>query len=104
MMGTCWSSSLMTSWINSAARPVSFLPPAAGAFREVIAANTGTATADAAAARVRKERRDGMASSPGARTAVDGSAKASAAGWIFGLRIVSLLLFGQRFLDCGTHS
>ena len=59
MIGTCWSSSLMTSLINSAARPVSLLRPAARAFLEVIRVKVGTTTAETPAARVRKERRDG---------------------------------------------
>jgi hypothetical protein len=56
----------MTSWINSAPRPVSFCAPAARAFLEVNRVKAGTATAETPAVRARKERRDGMGTSPSA--------------------------------------
>jgi hypothetical protein len=48
----------MTSWVNSALRPVSFCELAAWAFLEVNRVKVGTATAETPAVRARKERRD----------------------------------------------
>src|SRR3954451_9685774 len=68
MIGTCVSSSLITSPINSAASPVSFFDPCcAWAFLEVIRVRVGTATAEMPAARVRKERREGAGWASSAR-------------------------------------
>src|SRR5262245_18546538 len=92
MIGTCWSSSLLTSLISSADRPVSLWCPAPSDFRDVITANVGTARAEAAAARVRKERLDGAASLFPASTTIGATAESATLRPVFELRILSLLL------------
>src|SRR5690348_7556322 len=101
MIGTCWSSSLLTSLISSAARPVSLLCPAPSDFLDVITAMAGTARAEAVAARVMKERLDGAARASPALTAIGPDAEATTFCSVFERRIPSLLLAGRGSSKAG---
>src|SRR5689334_2043645 len=101
-MGTCWSSSLLTSLISSAARPVSLWCSAPSDFLDVITAKAGTARAEAVAARVRNERLDGAAR-PSPASTVSGPAAGVATLCSIFVRRIPILLLTDRGSSKAGH-